>query len=127
MIIGAYSIVFFVFVMFASNPFINYFYTNDITYSFFDKICVFLGGGFIFFGVFVNSMLVAKKKIRLTFYINIFLFLFSSVFTFIFVSFYKLDGAYFSFAFNALLLLLTNVVVAWCVFFNEGVKEKVNV
>lgn len=107
-LIALFSISYLIFIMMASNVFINYFYSNDIFYSLLDRFFVSLGGIFIFFGVFVNSILVSKKRTREILLINVFLFLFSTVSTYFLISYYGLIGTYFAFALNSLLLLLIN-------------------
>lgn len=107
--ISVFSLLYFLFVLLISNAFISTFYDVSLYYDLNVRCYIGFSGVFLFFGVFINVILIARKKVKELFRINLILFVFNFVVSWFLISVNGVPGAYESFLINAFTLLILNV------------------
>ncbi|HHF3173485.1 TPA: lipopolysaccharide biosynthesis protein [Vibrio alginolyticus] len=106
--ISVFSIFYLLFVLIMSNIFISTFYDVSFYYELNVRCYVGFSGMFLFLGVFINVILIARKKVKELFRINLILFVFNLFASWTLISINGILGAYESFLINAFTLLMLN-------------------
>ncbi|MFA0083547.1 hypothetical protein AB4383_16110 [Vibrio breoganii] len=104
-----FSVGYVVFILLFSERAIHVFYGVDINYSLVSKVSVAIGGVAYFFGVFINSFLVAKRRVTIIFNVNLILFIMNAIIVYSMLVLNVKEGAFYAFAICGLLMLLINV------------------